>query len=65
MLRKPVFEAIEVLAVDDVDAALERGDASVGALAAELGYADQAHFCRDFKRVVGVAPSRYAARLVR
>ncbi len=29
-------------------------------LAAELGYADQAHFARDFKTVVGVAPQRYA-----
>lgn len=28
-------------------------------LAAELGYADQAHFIRDFKQVVGVAPGRY------
>jgi AraC-like DNA-binding protein len=30
-------------------------------LAARLGYADQAHFIRDFKRFVGQSPSRYAA----
>ncbi len=30
-------------------------------LAARLGYADQAHFIRDFKRIVGQSPSRYAA----
>jgi len=29
-------------------------------LAAELGYADQAHFTRDFSAAVGVPPARYA-----
>jgi AraC-like DNA-binding protein len=29
-------------------------------LAAELGYADQAHFTRDFTAIVGVPPARYA-----
>lgn len=32
------------------------------ALAADLGYTDQAHFIRDFSALVGVTPSRYAAR---
>ena len=41
--------------------ALEQGQATVAQLAADLGYADQAHFARDFRRVVGVAPSAYAA----
>ena len=31
-------------------------------LAAELGYADQAHFTRDFVAMVGEPPTRYAAR---
>lgn len=31
-------------------------------LAAELGYADQAHFTRDFTDVVGESPTRYAQR---
>ncbi|MFE3454141.1 DUF6597 domain-containing transcriptional factor [Nonomuraea sp. NPDC059194] len=31
-------------------------------LAAELGYADQAHFVRDFKDVFGESPTRYAER---
>lgn len=37
----------------------------LAALAAELGYADQAHFVRDFKGVVGHAPGRYVAQLRR
>ncbi|KAA5836912.1 helix-turn-helix domain-containing protein [Saccharopolyspora hirsuta] len=32
------------------------------ALAAELGYADQAHLVRDFKALFGETPTRYAAR---
>ena len=32
-------------------------------LAAELGYSDQAHFVRDFKRIVGMTPAAYAKTL--
>ncbi|MEZ4401021.1 MAG: helix-turn-helix domain-containing protein [Kofleriaceae bacterium] len=38
---------------------------SIAAVAAELGYADQAHFARDFKGTVGCAPSAYVARFAR
>jgi AraC-like DNA-binding protein len=31
-------------------------------LAAELGYADQAHLSRDFTALVGEPPTRYAER---
>jgi AraC-like DNA-binding protein len=34
-------------------------------VAAEFGYADQAHFIRDFRRVLGVAPAGWAASLLR
>jgi AraC-like DNA-binding protein len=34
---------------------------NAGDLAGELGYFDQAHFSRDFKRIVGMPPARYAA----
>jgi AraC-like DNA-binding protein len=34
------------------------------ALAADLGYADQAHLTRDFTTTIGVPPSRYAAALL-
>ncbi|SEL68832.1 helix-turn-helix domain-containing protein [Streptacidiphilus jiangxiensis] len=43
--------------------AAQRADAGSldwAALAADLGYADQAHLTRDFTAVVGVPPSRYA-----
>src|SRR5207244_5713786 len=31
-------------------------------VSAKLGYADQAHFVRDFKRFVGQSPARYTAK---
>ncbi len=34
-------------------------------LAADLGYADQAHLTRDFTASIGVPPSRYEARTLR
>ena len=41
---------------------IERGDSmSLAALAADLGYADQAHLARDFKSVVGKSPSRFGS----
>jgi AraC-like DNA-binding protein len=36
------------------------GPVDWAALAIELGYADQAHLVRDFRRVVGQPPARYA-----
>ncbi|MCF6746111.1 helix-turn-helix transcriptional regulator [Blastococcus sp. KM273128] len=35
--------------------------AGLGEVAAVLGYADQAHFTRDFARVTGTTPGRFAA----
>ncbi|WP_238175179.1 MULTISPECIES: helix-turn-helix domain-containing protein [Kribbella] len=32
------------------------------ALAADLGYADQGHFVRDFKNIFGEPPTWYAQR---
>ncbi len=41
---------------------LARGPVSQATLALELGYADQAHFAKDFKAVVGTPPATYARR---
>lgn len=36
--------------------------AELAAVAADLGYADQTHFTRDFRRVTGMTPGRFVAR---
>jgi AraC-like DNA-binding protein len=47
----------------EVTERMARGAASDRAgLAAELGYADQAHFTRDFTSMFGESPTCYAAR---
>ncbi|EXG79841.1 helix-turn-helix domain-containing protein [Cryptosporangium arvum] len=47
----------------EVTSRLESGaDVDWAALAAELGYADQAHLSRDFTAILGEPPSRYALR---
>jgi AraC family transcriptional regulator len=38
---------------------LTTSKASIAAVAAECGYFDQSHFCRQFRRLTGVAPSTY------
>lgn len=43
-------------------AALDADEESLSDLALLLGYADLAHFSRDFKALVGCSPSRYLAR---
>ncbi|MGW1952189.1 AraC family transcriptional regulator [Streptomyces sp. NPDC001920] len=53
LLRYRIHEALEQAGTrDDVDWA---------GLAADLGYADQAHLVRDFTATVGVPPTAYAA----
>lgn len=41
--------------------ALKLGEAPLAALAADLGYSDQAHFTQDFKRATGMTPGAYLA----
>jgi AraC-like DNA-binding protein len=40
---------------------LRQDPSSISELAAGLGYADQAHFTRDFSRTTGTTPGRFAA----
>src|SRR5262249_9460037 len=48
--------------LQEVALRIERGEPStLAALAAELGYTDQAHLARDFKSVVGKSPTDFAS----
>lgn len=48
--------------LQDAAAAIDAGEGQdLAALAADLGFADQAHFTRSFAAVIGVPPSRYRA----
>lgn len=51
--------------LQDAVAAIDAGglaDGDLAGLASSLGWFDQAHFCRDFREVVGTTPSAYLAR---
>ena len=39
----------------------KQGDKSFAAVAAEVGFYDQSHLCRHFRRIVGVTPLRFQA----
>jgi AraC-like DNA-binding protein len=52
--------------LQEVALRLERGDVvTLAALAADLGYSDQAHLAHDFKNAVGKAPSEFSVRVHR
>jgi AraC-like DNA-binding protein len=53
--RRRLQEAAERLRSDPV--------ADLATVAADLGYADQAHLCRDFRTMLGFTPSAYRAQL--
>lgn len=45
--------------LQDATAALDVGEQDLAGLAVDLGWADHAHFTRDFRAVVGVPPKAY------
>ena len=55
--RYRLFEAADILAGEN--------GVDVGKVAVDLGYFDQAHFIKDFKRIVGSPPARYARESIR
>ena len=40
----------------------DSSDAELAGIAVDLGYADQAHFTRDFRKATGLTPGEFAAR---
>lgn len=48
--------------IQDTTWRLRTGATTIAALAADLGYADEAHLSHDFRRVTGVTPGVFAAR---
>ena len=55
---------IRLYRIKEATALIEEGDVGHWAdFAVRLGYADQAHFINDFRRLVGRTPARYAGKL--
>lgn len=48
--------------IQDATWRLRTGATTMAAVAADLGYADEAHLSRDFRRVTGATPGAFAAR---
>lgn len=48
--------------IQDASWRLRTGATTMAAVAADLGYADEAHLSRDFRRVTGQTPGAFAAR---
>lgn len=48
--------------IQDATWRLRAGATTIAAVAADLGYTDEAHLSRDFRRVTGVTPGAFAAR---
>ncbi len=62
----PPKSVIRRVRLQEVVTQIERGETpNLAQLAAQLGYADQAHLARDFKTAVGRTPSQFAASLRR
>ena len=56
----PVKQVIRMARLREVAERALTGDVDWAAVAAELGYTDQAHLVRDFTAAVGTPPGRYA-----
>jgi AraC family transcriptional regulator len=56
-----VGQYVRKLRVESASRRLTESDSPLAVIALEVGFANQAHFCRIFKLVTGVSPARYRA----
>jgi AraC family transcriptional regulator len=56
-----VGEYVRHLRVEFACRAISRSDAPLAAIALDAGFADQSHFTKTFRRVMGVTPSQFRA----
>jgi len=56
-----VGQVLRIARVERVRRALPTTDATLAMLAADVGFADQSHLTRSFRRVLGVTPARFRA----
>lgn len=59
LVGMPPYEWLLQLRVEEAKARLQKG-CQISDLAIELGFADQSHFHRRFKRITGITPATYA-----
>jgi AraC family transcriptional regulator len=57
--RTTVGDYIRTLRIDFACREMLRSDRPLAEIAMEAGFADQSHFSKAFKRIVGVPPSEY------
>jgi transcriptional regulator GlxA family with amidase domain len=56
------LEYVHTMRLEEAKHLLETGDASVEAIANEVGYEDASFFGRLFRRKVGITPAQYRRR---
>jgi transcriptional regulator GlxA family with amidase domain len=56
------LEYVHTLRIEEAKQMLEAGDASIEAIANEIGYEDAGFFARLFRRKVSLTPSGYRRR---
>jgi AraC family transcriptional regulator len=59
--RCTIGEYLRKLRVESAGAELAASDTPLAEIAAAVGFSDQSHFCRSFKRIMGLSPARYRA----
>lgn len=59
--RRTMGEYVRELRIDFASRQLAASDDAIADIALAAGFADQSHFARTFKRLVGMSPARYRA----